>query len=391
MRKHRIGYSVVTLLALIIYIFANSKEALIFLMALVVMFIASMVLEAVSVNTLKIHINIKESCYIKQKLPLSIEVEGRRKLPTGAIKVRVIIENILFGESRECILMLQPTSKRHIRYNYPIAIRDCGDTKITIKEIEVYDMLGVVAWKKEKNIESRVLVYPERLKLSVRLSRNPVTQTFGELYDQTRKGQDVSEVFNLREYVAGDSVGSIHWKLSGKLDQLVVREFGYPSNYSTVIVYELMKKCNGRKISNDINDAVVALTSALSSSLLELNHTHNVGTVINGQFTTTPVNSMDRHNQMLLNALCSPIPSEEKKMDSMYYFLHSELKNDYTKVIYVTSEYNESYVKDLAKYMDITVVNIVEEKAEGYVEAQGYSVIPIDKEIYHGWIRNIEI
>lgn len=35
---------------------------------------------------------------------------------------------------------------------------------------------------------------------------------------------------------ADPDLGSIHWKLSSKLDNLIVREFAYPANYSVLIL-----------------------------------------------------------------------------------------------------------------------------------------------------------
>lgn len=43
-----------------------------------------------------------------------------------------------------------------------------------------------------------------------------------------RRGSDLTEPFRLREYAPGDSLRQIHWKLSSKLDRLVIREPGMP-------------------------------------------------------------------------------------------------------------------------------------------------------------------
>lgn len=72
---------------------------------------------------------------------------------------------------------------------------------------------------------------PYEARMYVELNRNVEWEQTGDIYDGKKSGTDVSEVFGLREYREGDTLQSIHWKLSGKMHQLIVREFGRPVNY----------------------------------------------------------------------------------------------------------------------------------------------------------------
>lgn len=47
----------------------------------------------------------------------------------------------------------------------------------------------------------------------------------------SKKGYDATEVFELREYQPGDSIRTIHWKLSEKFDTVLVREPSDTSSY----------------------------------------------------------------------------------------------------------------------------------------------------------------
>lgn len=116
--------------------------------------------------------------------------------------------------------------------------------------------------------------------------------TDGELYDYGKHGQDVNEVSGLRDYIEGDSPRSIHWKLSSKLDDLVVREFGYPSNYHTLILYQMSKETKNRKISNNLNNGVLSLSASLSYSILEKNLEHQVGCIDQNGFQSNPVTTL---------------------------------------------------------------------------------------------------
>ena len=53
-----------------------------------------------------------------------------------------------------------------------------------------------------------------------------------------RPGADLTETFQIREYVEGDSMRQIHWKLSGKLYRLIVRDPSLPIVRSILIFWE---------------------------------------------------------------------------------------------------------------------------------------------------------
>lgn len=40
---------------------------------------------------------------------------------------------------------------------------------------------------------------------------------------QNRKGNDPSEIFDIKDYTPGDDLRFVHWKLSGKADHLIMR------------------------------------------------------------------------------------------------------------------------------------------------------------------------
>ena len=231
-------------------------------------------------------------------------------------------------------------------------------------------------------MEARILVYPPRLHVQIQLHRRPETEMEGDLYDPYRKGQDVSEVSGLRAYADGDSLGSIHWKLSGKMDELIVRELGYPSNYHTVILYELTKPADERDLSNRQNNAVLALTSSVSRSMLERNLDHVVVNVRDGECQSVPVETLTANDSMLTDLLCHPVMERKENEDSLYYFLRSNLAHSYTKMIYITASYDEENARQISREMDLTILHVVDDKEVDYITVQGYSVIPVESDHY---------
>lgn len=391
MRKNRIWYGTACLIVLLIWLLANTRGILIFLCMMLLVPMILVAMEAAAAKKITLTAKIKGSCRIGQENHLILKLENQSPFPIGGVHVKVLINNLLYRQKEENSILLQPSEKKKMEFRFLASLKECGSIRVSIPEIYCCDLFGLFRFRKKINIELETLSYPPRFQSSLQLLRRPETISSGEIYDQYRKGHDVSEMVGLRDYEKGDSLGSIHWKLSEKLDKLVVREFGYPSSYSTLILYDMMKYADGQEISSKRNDAVVAFTDALSLRLLELNLEHQVGRMVNGAYQDVPVYSRATHDHMVLNLLCRAVPEKVNTEDTLYYFLRGNFTNKYTKLIYITPEYNESSVRQLARQIDLTIIHILEDKKLAYTEAEDYSVIPVDAATYSDQIQTIVI
>ena len=66
--------------------------------------------------------------------------------------------------------------------------------------------------------------------------------TDSDTSSKTKSGEDVSEVFGLREYRPGDRWQKVHWKMTARQEHIWVKEYSLPIGASVVLAAE-----NGRK------------------------------------------------------------------------------------------------------------------------------------------------
>lgn len=391
MKKHRIWYGIATGFTFLIYIIANRQELLVFLCSMIILPVMLLLLQLAVMRGFSVQCSMKAGCRIDEELPLAIELSRKSFFPMGAIHMHVKIENILYGSVRRKDISLQPVEKRNMRYEYPLRMIDCGNVRITVQDVWCYDLLGLFRRKFPVNTQIETVVYPAELKLNMQIMRRPQTSVTGNLYDQYRKGQDVSEVADLREYQEGDSLGRIHWKLSSKLDDLVVREFGYPANYTVLVLYDMIKSIDGVQISNRRNNVVLAVTNEVSFRMMELHLEHNVGRVFGGDVQILPVYSIQSHEKMLGQLLCRSIPEKSGSENTIYHFLQGNMRGEYTKIVYVTTEYDERIARRLAREIDLTVIQVADGANDIIMDTSGYSVIAVDAENYKERVHNIAI
>lgn len=391
MRKHRIWYGIVAAVWLVYCLVSEQWESLLLLAGLLVIPLLSVILQMLAMRAFQVEIYIRESCRAGQQIPLYIKIQKAGKMPLGAMYVTLQIENTMYDETYKEQLLLQPSEERTLEFEIPLNMEDCGNNRVTLEELKCLDMLGLFGRKLRLGRVEEILVHPLELQVCTQLSGNPEAVSIGESYSSYRRGQDVNEMAGLREYVPGDAPGSIHWKLSGKLDELIVREFGYPSNYSTIILYDLKKFSKTIRIPNAVNNAILALTLALSYQLLGTWMGHNIGWIQDTELQIFPVYSLTTHEQMGMKLLYGKIADGNNHVDTMYYFQRSGLRNKFTKLIYITSEYEEQIARQISGELDLTIIQVTSGKQTTYENTGEYDLISVNADDYGERILNIDL
>lgn len=117
-------------------------------------------------------------------------------------------------------LSLAPFSSREFKYDMPLPYR--GRYEIGVNSIEVQDLLGMFAYKILSYEKKSILVKPRLINLDykdipvARISEGDLASGFQEI------GND--ELRDIREYVYGDSLRKMHWKLTSKLSKPMVKD-----------------------------------------------------------------------------------------------------------------------------------------------------------------------
>lgn len=104
-----------------------------------------------------------------------------------------------------------------------------GMLEYRLESLTLYDMLGIFCWKLHLQDKRSIGVMPAFELMPLEITRR--TREFladADEYSTERRGDDPSEIYQVREYSPPDPIRSIHWKLSAKEDELMVKENGFP-------------------------------------------------------------------------------------------------------------------------------------------------------------------
>ncbi len=198
----------------------------------------------------------------KRLIEVSLRDEGR--LFPCVLRYRLSIENRLTGDigtGTICLgsgFVMKGMNAAKITINSPYP----GNYRIRVEN-------------RLRKFSGALLIMPETYPVEVKGGLSSLLDLDGSVYSPVKSGFDMSEVFSIREYKSGDSLKGVHWKLSNKLDSLLVREGSFPIKNSVLILMETGFGLEGEELKQKAKDTVTAALS-LSEALLDEGIGHHI-------------------------------------------------------------------------------------------------------------------
>ena len=173
-------------------------------------------------------------------------------------------------------------------------------------------------------------------------SRNGFTQGYfdGDRADmfgvRGEPSQDVEKLFSAtrKAYGEGDSYKAIHWNLSSKLDEIMIREHGLPIENRVLVILDKRPASDDK----DQIDKKIEFTSSLSYTLLRKGVYHSLGwfDYLNDRFETVRVDSEESF-WMAVTALISS-PFKDSAKSGAQQFAESDIDKEFSNYIYISEE-----------------------------------------------------
>ena len=224
-------------------------------------------------------------------------------LPLIRPRVRLGWTNQLTGESGESKLTL--TARKPAELTVPAA--HCGRLICRVEGAVCCDLLGLFPLPVRKGPERAVLILPVHLELEGK-EELAAGENAGTVL-RPRPGGGPGEDYDLREYRVGDPLRSVHWKLSSKKDELVVRETLEPQQAAIVVTYDHFGP------PEDL-DRTFAQLWALSRWLLQQDRPHHIqwASPLTGVAEDRAVDSPNALLACLGGAFSTPAPLEGRSI-----------------------------------------------------------------------------
>ena len=213
MRKNRIGYSVMILFFAGILYGYGYPFFLWMVILLVGLGILLRVMLRADAGRITLDLRIKNGGRKGTQVPAVFKIKkntatlGKTKKVWGtrSVLVDLKIYNLMFDQTefRSYELCLDGKSED---YEVMLDLMRCGEIRISCERVWLTDMLRLYRIPAENFGDLSVTIYPQKINVKAELSGTTIGAPKSEGMMQNRKGNDPSEMFDVRDYVPGDDI-----------------------------------------------------------------------------------------------------------------------------------------------------------------------------------------
>ncbi len=153
------------------------------------------------------------------------KIRVKNPCPFPVLNARLFLKagNSFVGELKDVILTVPIKPMGEEVVSLPIRAEYVGNVEIQSQIFGMDDILGLHAVWWKVDLQEQIYIMPEGRTEEV-FDINAYQAGMTEVEESKLKGNDFSDVSEVREYIPGDAIKNIHWKLSAKKDLLMVKE-----------------------------------------------------------------------------------------------------------------------------------------------------------------------
>lgn len=154
---------------------------------------------------------------------LEFKVENQKVRQDEQVNILVLQDNLGLGtisfKINEQKYLLKGNQKE-----LNLSFKHCGGRNLIIEDYYQYDCLNLFCLKKKCHYEIPLTIYPRKIEFDFEEYQHYLPKDGEEVYAVNQKGDDPSEIYDIHKYQEGDSLKNIHWKLSAKYQEVLVKE-----------------------------------------------------------------------------------------------------------------------------------------------------------------------
>ena len=193
-------------------------------------------------------------------IPLKVRSWNKGRIPS-VLQIICSYRYISGSERKSVRTNVYVPAKKREQVEMNIPAKYCGKIRVSVSSVRIFDCWGLFSIGKKNKKDYEITIMPKPFPVNMVVSNR--TRWFpvdGESYAQDRGGDDTAEIYEVREYRAGDRMQKVHWKLSAKEDDLYIKEFGYPLGAAAILMLEEGIK---EESMEQFMEAVVSISTAL--------------------------------------------------------------------------------------------------------------------------------
>lgn len=224
------GIPLLAALMILWFVFQFQNTIVVFLLGICILLpVLGVLLVIPMAKTLEVQIAFpKQNVTRLDETCLSVQIKNHQWFPMPSLKIVLNISNRFYPNEDMHTLDL-PAVAPFGKYEHRFAFSPvhCGSVEAVLCHVLVSDWFGLTTWECaiDRNQLAELLVYPPLTQNEIISVDESAGGSNEEVETREEKGYVSSEVLDIRKYIPGDRLQAIHWKLSAKAGELMVKEY----------------------------------------------------------------------------------------------------------------------------------------------------------------------
>lgn len=393
----KIFFAVLIIICIIFYIMYLWDFALMLLVIVctvpVIMFITTFITK----KLISVELAIKNDTAVKREnFPVQIKIKNRSIFPIGRAEACIEYCNVFNNEISTFNLYMPIQARNDQNVCFQMHSKFCGIVKIRCVHIMIFDPLKIFKFKVGKNIQTEIAIMPEGHEISGEICYTDRANDESPVFSDHKPGDDPSEIFDLRDYIPGDRINRIHWKLSSKRNEFIVKDYSLPIDIPCTLFLNL--KCNEKsEYTLPIFDTLVETFVSISRFLIENERSHNV-VYYNfkyKKFIEKNICDNDSLTEVIHDLVLSVSDTVTCDPPELYFDESGSLS--LSSFVFITSECEESVIEFIDENIDADIKNAVvvvtspDEAAKLNTGCSDINIIPVVIGRISSSIKDIEL
>ena len=230
-----------------------------------------------SLSRIEIRRNLTRHVFPGETVTARVELANNNWLPIPWLHIQDLVPFELRDMENYRNVMSVGSGAR-AEYAYPLRSSKRGYYQLGPLRLDTGDLFGFVQAGWQETEPTHVTVYPRVI--PIQQLGLPSRSPFGTQASRQRIFEDPARLAGVRDYTAGDSMRTVHWKASAHADTLLVKKFQPAIALNVVVMLDLNR--NAYPLLNAYASSEWAVVAAASVASHMIERRQPVGLLTNG-------------------------------------------------------------------------------------------------------------
>ena len=343
--KRLILFAVLIIFAALPAALVNSAAGYLPILSLLFCVIISLVQTLAAHNCIEVGAySVTGECYRGNEIDFSAEVKNKSILPIANMRMHYYVYNMSGNFSYDYEFYATMSPKQQRKFGFAVSFDHVGLYDAGVKTVEIFDIFGIFRVRFEPDNSCKIQVLPRKLRMD-KLPSDTKMQTESSRA-VTASAVSGSDYTGVREYVYGDPMKTIQWKLSAHSATLVTKLLESYTNTGITMVLNFAVPDFDDDVRSSLFDAILETSAAVGD------YAHREGLDFEVMFQNSGIKhrfapvSVNDYGQMLHRMRISPCSDKNSGCTTL---LQEDCAGSYAQanIILCTSYINDEIIYSL--------------------------------------------